>query len=402
MAKKLSILFLVFFKSFLYSQSILTSPSEFYLPGTGQEIRVLDFEEASLTTEIFDYSKGWAGEGFGLTGSQRGAPEHVRVVGNTEIVPGVGNQVLEFYSYFRGTNPTSNFYLTNPSAINSPRYSSFDTESQDDFFMNSSIWNPSDTPSVLMHVYVPNTPLFFYTSIRMPSLIVYGTDPNKNTYPAIWLYRNELKIRCPGYGSGEDYSIDITSENFPEYDFSNNPVVGKWWTLGLSVTTEGVVQYYTKDSFVTGFSIEDLVADSKTVNDHLVRQHYDVHSKHDNVIMSSQINISTSPTLIDKLLYTHGTTKISSGTLLSKNEFDLDIVKIYPNPIEDILFLDIGTDIPTKVNYKISNLTGAIIISGKTNVFKTINIDVSDLETGVYLLSIDYNNNTVSKLVTKK
>jgi hypothetical protein len=340
------------------SQDILTPPSEFYIPGSGTEIKTLDFENVNLKSNDFQYSPSWAGTGFGLSGSQRGAPEHVKVVDNPQIVSGSGSQVLEFYSYDRGVNPTSSFYVTNPSALNSSMYSTSDGELQDDFFMYGGDWEPSDTPSTMMHVYIPNNNNFQFTSIRMPSLIVYGGNPNKNTYPAIWLRKTYFQIRCPGYGAGQDYRIDITAENFPEYDFSNNEVIGKWFTLGLSVTTEGVIQYYAKDSYTTSFSAEDLIAESEIVNNYLGRTNYNVFSKHDAVIMTSNGNETGSPTLFDNLIYTHGTTVETTLGLDEELEGN-DLSLLDPADVQSVtIYTTLGQKLNTYNTYNVGIITG--------------------------------------------
>lgn len=105
----------------------LVAQTTYYIPGTGTAVKSLNFEAASQLTETFNYGAGWAGTGFGLTGTQRGAPESISVIANPQPVTGSGNQVLAFRSFTRDAA----WFVANPSTIS--YYTGADVEDQDDF-----------------------------------------------------------------------------------------------------------------------------------------------------------------------------------------------------------------------------------------------------------------------------
>ena len=193
------------------------------MPGRGRVIKKLSFEESTLLDKKFDYGSGWAGGGFGLSGTQRGAPEIISVKINPYGVDFSGMYVLAFRSQSRN----SAWYQENPSAVGTNVYGHQDKENQDDFYMYSERWVATDTPSVVMHVYLPS--LAKVTSLRLNAH--YGNDA-KPTFPGIWNYGSYFNIRGPGR---RDIRIS-----------TNAPNRGKdtWWTLGISVAPDGDIQYY--------------------------------------------------------------------------------------------------------------------------------------------------------------
>lgn len=169
MKQKLLVTLLI---SLLFS-SVIISQTTYYIPGSGTTVKELNFETTTQLTEKFNYGSGWAGAGFGLSGTQRGAPENISVIANPQAVTSSGNQVLAFYSSDRDAS----WYSNNPSAAGTNVYGSQDSESQDDFFMYGASWVAADTPSVMMHVFLPN-PLDQngVTSLRMPVKYNSGTS----------------------------------------------------------------------------------------------------------------------------------------------------------------------------------------------------------------------------------
>ena len=69
-------------------------------------------------------------------------------------------------------------------------------------------------------------------------------------------------------------------------------------------------------------------------------------------------------------------------------EVVLEDMKIYPNPVNDILNIQINRDIAMPVKLKIFNLTGSVVY--EENVLRTngYRVDLSNLVTGTYLLFI--------------
>jgi len=268
--------------------STATAETLFYLPGTGSVQNQLDFESTALLTADFNYNLGWAGSGFGLTGTQRGAPEVIGVNALPSQPAGAGAQGLAFNSQTRDAA----WYNDHPEALNNNVYDDPDGEAQDDFFWYTGGWTPADTPSVMMHVWLPDSAT--YTSLRMTTKYQSGAGPT-NSWPGIWLYTDRLTLRGPG-------RPDITYQNGMDNGDS-------WWTLGLSVTPNGDLQYYAVDEYVTeltadhhiGTNSELAAANGYTAN-YLV-------SQNDATLMTSNRNFAAADqTYFDDLTFTKDTT----------------------------------------------------------------------------------------------
>lgn len=88
---------------------------------------------------------------------------------------------------------------------------------------------------------------------------------------------------------------------------------------------------------------------------------------------------------------------------LGAGETDLDeapikAFQIYPNPVEDILYIDSGDERAESI--ELINLQGVIVLRSFTNKSQDRKIDLSSLSKGVYLLKIitDMNDETVLKI----
>lgn len=89
--------------------------------------------------------------------------------------------------------------------------------------------------------------------------------------------------------------------------------------------------------------------------------------------------------------------RLSGGTApLSNNEFQIDKLKIYPNPVKDILNVANTNNFS---NYEIFNLLGSKIISG---TITNGQIMVSDLTNGIYIIKIKDGNKIVTNKFIKK
>ena len=345
--------------------------STFYIPGTGTSVKKLQFETAAQLTEKFNYGGGWAGTGFGLTGTQRGAPEIIATIANPKMVSGAGNQVLSFRSKTRDAN----WHTENPSAVGQVYYGVADQEAQDDFFMTGAAWLPAETPSVMMHVYIPEytSSNEIITSLRMPILYTNSNGASEPSWPGVWCHGSFFVLRGPGRN-------DILQD-------TNAPNGGKdtWWTFGVSIAPDGDIQYYATPSYVTQLTKEHLVGVNSIVSAEtraLVANpqnylYYPVLKSNDAIIMSSNINTTSENTLIDNLFYTKGTTQV-----LSLKENKLLSVTLYPNPTSQYLFVD-GMQKTTP--YKIVDNAGRIITNGNISI-QSNTIDVVTLKKGVYYL----------------
>lgn len=110
------------------------------------------------------YHKGWAGTGFGLTGTQRWAPEWMQIAEKD------GRKGLAILSQDRDA---AWYQLPQHAAsIWNSIYGRPDSEAQDDLYMYGRSWVAADEPMVVMHVYVPARQT---TSLRMPVWATSGT-----------------------------------------------------------------------------------------------------------------------------------------------------------------------------------------------------------------------------------
>lgn len=340
--------------------SVLLAQTTYYIPGTGTAVKELSFESASLLSETFNYGSGWAGAGFGLSGTQRGAPEIISVIANPEMVALSGNQVLAFRSQDRDAA----WYTANPSAVGTTYYGGEDLESQDDFFMYGTSWISSETPSVMMHVFLPSSlGLNGVTSLRMPVKYNSGT----NSWPGIWCYGDILHLRGPGRND-----IQITT---------NVPNGGKdtWWTLGVSIAPDGDIQYYATPSFVTTLTTAHCIGFNSVLSPENGLAYYPVDENSDAIIMSSNRNLTATPTLIDRLYYTKGTTQV-----LNVKGYEVESITMYPNPTSNYIFVK-GLKIRTF--FTITDNLGRIIKTGETTTASN-RIDVGFLPKGIYFLSL--------------
>ena len=306
MKQKLLVTLLI---SLLFS-SVIISQTTYYIPGSGTTVKELNFETTTQLTEKFNYGSGWAGAGFGLSGTQRGAPENISVIANPQTVTSSGNQVLAFYSSDRDAS----WYSNNPSAVGTNVYGSQDSEFQDDFFMYGASWVAADTPSVMMHVFLPNSlDQNGVTSLRMPVKYNSGTS----SWPGIWCYGDILRLRGPGRN---DVQMDTNAAN-----------AGKntWWTLGVSITPDGDIQYYATPNYVTELTKKHFVGINSVISLANNHAYFPVDSNSDAIIMSSNRNLTNIPTLIDNFIYTKGTTVLS----VAINQ--LPTIATYPNPTSD-------------------------------------------------------------------
>lgn len=85
---------------------------------------------------------------------------------------------------------------------------------------------------------------------------------------------------------------------------------------------------------------------------------------------------------------------LEANVALNINSFELKTFKIYPNPIKDKLFIQ-GFSNPTKIS--IYNVLGKLVLS------KTISseIDVNNLQSGIYIIKIFYNQKEIVRKFIK-
>jgi hypothetical protein len=86
---------------------------------------------------------------------------------------------------------------------------------------------------------------------------------------------------------------------------------------------------------------------------------------------------------------------------LSTNNIQIQNLSIYPNPVENMLNVNVGSN--SGLNYSIFNITGQIIFKGKF-IGSNNRVDFSDLSKGVYFLQVldkQLNKQNIYKLIKK-
>ena len=84
--------------------------------------------------------------------------------------------------------------------------------------------------------------------------------------------------------------------------------------------------------------------------------------------------------------------------VLAVEEINTLEIKVYPNPTNDILFVETchGASLQADTEYCITNLTGQMLLSGHITD-ETHQIDVSGLAEGMYFVRIQNNSKNVIK-----
>ena len=88
-------------------------------------------------------------------------------------------------------------------------------------------------------------------------------------------------------------------------------------------------------------------------------------------------------------------------TIITENKTPNTNICIYPNPVNDNLFIELTTPKETVITIKLTDLLGKIIntpvqLENKGTI-KKYSINIKDLQTGIYLLQIVSNDYTISE-----
>lgn len=91
------------------------------------------------------------------------------------------------------------------------------------------------------------------------------------------------------------------------------------------------------------------------------------------------------------------TVHIGAGNL-GTAEIENSILKVYPNPVKDVLYLESNIESYDDVNYSIIDLSGRTIISDQLTG-STVEVNVSQLPAGSYIVKVqDHKNSMVQKI----
>jgi len=83
----------------------------------------------------------------------------------------------------------------------------------------------------------------------------------------------------------------------------------------------------------------------------------------------------------------NGDMAIYDNELLHNQDFDISFFEIYPNPIEDELFISYKSDL-NGFNISIYNIDGKLILSLNDSELKNYSIDLQKLTNGIYFIQI--------------
>jgi hypothetical protein len=93
-----------------------------------------------------------------------------------------------------------------------------------------------------------------------------------------------------------------------------------------------------------------------------------------------------------------GQNGLSLSSTLAVENYQINGLKIYPNPVEDILTINANEDINEIVIY---NMLGQVVLNQKPNNRKN-SIDIGNFKTGIYLAKLKTDNGVTTKRIMKK
>jgi len=92
---------------------------------------------------------------------------------------------------------------------------------------------------------------------------------------------------------------------------------------------------------------------------------------------------------------------LANCTSLSVDEFNTNDYKIYPNPTSDLLFVKTSKSFG-EVVMTLTDLNGRQIFSKKVNLFDVVELDINQLQSGLYILNIKGQDIDVNEKIIKK
>ena len=83
---------------------------------------------------------------------------------------------------------------------------------------------------------------------------------------------------------------------------------------------------------------------------------------------------------------------------LSTGEYNINSVKLHPNPVNNNLTVDLKSNIDTDI--EIFDILGKQVIKKAINKTSTLNLQA--LKTGIYIIKITQGNSTITKKLVKQ
>jgi len=91
---------------------------------------------------------------------------------------------------------------------------------------------------------------------------------------------------------------------------------------------------------------------------------------------------------------------VNCDQLLSTSQFDQSNLRIYPNPTQSNLFIDSRTGLGS-VNLRIVDINGRIVLNKNVEIFDLYQLDISNLNSGIYFLTIKGDEDTYNHKIIK-
>lgn len=93
---------------------------------------------------------------------------------------------------------------------------------------------------------------------------------------------------------------------------------------------------------------------------------------------------------------------VEDTTLIGLNELELSKLQVYPNPTKGQFMVYNGSEQPIR-SVKVYNLVGALVSEVKLNdAADRVNIDLTNENTGIYMVKIELGNTTITKKLVKQ
>lgn len=165
--------------------------------------------------------------------------------------------------------------------------------------------------------------------------------------------------------------------------------------LGLNLTSVESLTVTTVRIFSGGSGTFDVVINGTVVGTIPYSDTPTEHTIPVNVSNVTSLRIDNNSTASNRVIFNDLSLKCTS---LSTAEFSIETVKLHPNPVRDILTVDILANVDT--NIEIYDILGKRVFNNTIN--KTSNLNLQGLKSGIYIIKITQNNATISRKLIKR
>jgi hypothetical protein len=81
---------------------------------------------------------------------------------------------------------------------------------------------------------------------------------------------------------------------------------------------------------------------------------------------------------------------------------DADVLLLFPNPVQDVLTLEVAQASPQRLTLEIRNVQGQTVLRNTYSTPNALQVDVSALPSGVYSLAINTGQTTLVERLVKQ